>query len=153
MVDGIASDAFIGSFVRTCISRGRIELLHAIADLGMPDVLMNYEAANRSKEAKGPGGQWLDVLANHSQRGAYPGNRTTFVAQLGAFSRSPIVKDMADILVKHDPAHLGIEAMRGTRGHAMVIESMMRRHLERSSASTELQAAVAPAAPARRSML
>ena len=52
---------------------------------------------NRSKEKTGPSGQWLDVLANHRQRGAYPGNRTTFVAQLGAFSRSPIVKDLADI--------------------------------------------------------
>lgn len=153
MVDGIASDAFIGSFVRTCISRGRIELLHAVADLGMPDALKNYEAANRSKEATGPGGQWLDVLANHSQRGAHPAHRTTFAAQIGAFSKSAIAKDLADILVKHDLGHLGIEAMRGTLGHAIVIESMLRSRLEHTSASTNLHAAVAPAARARRATL
>jgi len=110
------------SVARTCINNGRLVLLSTLADMGMPETLRRSGAGDAHNGASTEAGRWLDVLSNYSSSGSH----TSFPRQVDAFRNSPAAAVLADILVKHDPNHKTIAAIKNTGGHAIIMEALMR---------------------------
>lgn len=131
---GFKESGSVYSFTRFCVHHKKLELLKAVADLGLPqervDTGVHYASATT------PNGRWLDMLANVGT-----GAMTSFARQVFAFSHSESGPVLADILVKHDPAHQDIEVLKGTQGYAVIIDAMMRNRIAETPATE--------AAPAR----
>tara|TARA_B100001105_G_C22374946_1_gene436775 strand:- start:175 stop:831 length:657 start_codon:yes stop_codon:yes gene_type:complete len=132
--NGFNESGSVYSFTRFCVHHKKLELLQAVADLGLPPERADTEAFHGG--ATTPNGRWLDMLANVGT-----GAQTSFARQVFAFSHSESGPVLADILVKHDAAHLDIEVLKGSHGYAVIIDAMMRGRIAESSATE--------AAPAR----
>lgn len=131
------------SVVRTCITNGRLKLLAALADQGMPALLLQRGVGADHSDASTEAGRWLDVLSNYSSSGAL----TSFPRQVEAFRNSPAAVALADILVKHDPNHKTIDALKNTGGHAIIMESMMRSRIQSRDSGATANADSPPEAP------
>ena len=122
---GFKEGGSICSFTRMCIRHNRMALLSAVANLGLPQGILNEESLAPYTQAVTDSGRWLDILANVGES-----PRTTFARQVGAYANSNAGTLLADILVRHDPAHASIEDLQGEPGYAVFSEALMRRHIE-----------------------
>ena len=145
--DGLKESGAVLSFTRTCIAHDRLRLLGAVADLGMPQALVDANAGQPYGRAMSPGGKWLDVLSNV---GDPP--RTSFLRQVGAFANAPTAEVLADILVRHDPKRAAFDIQPGDAGYPAITAALMRarinEHDARHSAGGSPQGSAPGAAPA-----
>jgi hypothetical protein len=133
--NGFRQNGAIYSFTRFCVHHKKLELLEAVADLGLPE-----ERAQTDEfygNASTPSGVWLDILANVGGSGPV----TSFARQVDAFSGSAFAPVLADILVKHDPEHYDIEVLKGSHGYAVIIDALMRSRIGMSTDASVSDAA------------
>ncbi|WP_404667021.1 hypothetical protein [Roseateles asaccharophilus] len=139
---------------------GRVEFFSAIADLHKEfpaDFIASLsKVADRElKEATTDGGRWLDLLSNTMDRQWHGSGRyksfPKMLAMLGKDSLDRSGKDLAAILVKHDPNHKAIAGLQGTVGHSLIMEAVMNRRVaEGLDAASSPAPASAPEGAGRR---
>lgn len=117
------------STVRTCIEHKRFDLLRRLSDLA-PPAFTEAQVCLPDVGASNKAGQWLDLLANHSNSSRHA-TKTSFPRQVSAFIRSPAAVVLAEIQVKHDPGHHFIGSIAGTPAHALIMQASMHSHIRR----------------------
>lgn len=151
---GTQDDDHRRSFVRACIEAGRLQLLGAVADLGLPGHLNHQDICRIHSNATTDTGRWLDYLCSAEASGHTSDGVLSLPVHIAINDKSPAAHYLADLLVKHDPTHKSIASMSGAQGcasgYAIIMEAMMRATISTSSGSGPEVPAVSNVDGARR---
>jgi hypothetical protein len=134
------------SFVTLAVTLGRLPVLRAVAELGMPEILARRSAGAPYGMATTPTGVWLDRLSSTLEsppRSPNAEGPSTIVYRVDALSDTEAAHELADLVIRHDPGHRGIEVIKGRPGHALLMAALMRRHVDDSAATAEPSAGAA----------
>jgi hypothetical protein len=140
------------SFVTFAAKLGRLPLLRAVAELGMPELLQRRSAGAPYGLATTPTGVWLDRLSSTIQSPPQAPDAegfSTIVFKVDALSDTEVAHELADLVIRHDPGHRGIPLIEGQPGHALLMEAVMRRQMAGSAAATAGPTAGSTSAPRR----
>ena len=120
------------SLVSACIVYNKLELLAAVAALGLPNVVAPSAAG--ASHATTPTGAWLDLLCSTQAESADQEGRHTLPARIDglAVKHSKAANVLVDLLIEHDPNHKNIEFIgHGTEAHSIYVKAVLRRQLSR----------------------
>ncbi len=131
------------SFVTLAATLGRLRVLRAVAELGMPELLVRRSAGAPYGMATTPTGVWLDWLSSTLESPPHAPNAegpSTIVFKVDALSGTEAADELADLVIRHDPGHRGIEFINGRSGHALLMAALMRRHVADTAAAPTVTA-------------
>lgn len=123
------------SFVTFAVSLNRLALLRAVAEIGMPELLARRSVGAPFGMSTTPTGVWLDWLSSTVESPPHSPNAegaSTIVFKVDGLGATTAAHELADLVIRHDPGHRGIEFINGRPGHAVLMAALMRRHVAES---------------------
>lgn len=132
------------SFLMSCVRHGRLGLLSALADRGMPAWLAEDGGAALHLAATTQTGRWLDYLSSGSTGATSNTLRTSLPQRLLDLSdaatavfgadKTLTLQTLAEILVRHDPSHQDVARLHanpaGAVAGAILTEAAMRARIQ-----------------------
>ena len=141
---------YYSSLVSACIVDHKLELLAAVAALGLPDTKAPSAAGSTTN------GAWMDLLCSTQAGSAIQEGRHTLPARINSLaSIHPEASSfLIDLLLEHDPSHRDIELIEpGTEVHAIYLQAVLCRRLNNvTTTSTEDSTFTLARRPARRNL-